>query len=239
MTEKRVQINKIVEGQLPSYVKEEFPLISEFLKQYYLGQEYQGAPLDLIQNIDDYIKLNTISDPIESCSLVEDIDEFASSISVDNTVGFPDQYGLLKINNEVITYTSKTDISFNGCIRGFSGITSYRDLNDPENLVFTQSETASHTKNSAVENLSILFFKEFLTKIKYQLAPGFEDRTFVKEIKDSLFLKQSKDFYSSKGTDRSFDILFKVLYGEHVKIDRKSTRLNSSHEWISRMPSSA
>ena len=27
--------------------------------------------------------------------------------------------------------------------------------------------------------------------------------------------------------------------GEVVRIDRKSTRLNSSHEWISRMPSSA
>ena len=26
---------------------------------------------------------------------------------------------------------------------------------------------------------------------------------------------------------------------EKAKVDRKSTRLNSSHEWISRMPSSA
>ena len=59
MTEKRVQFNKIVKNQLPSYVQEEFPLIGEFLTQYYLGQEYQGAPIDLIQNIDSYIKLNS------------------------------------------------------------------------------------------------------------------------------------------------------------------------------------
>ena len=32
-------------------------------------------------------------------------------------------------------------------------------------------------------------------------------------IKDYL-LKQSKDFYSSKGTDQSFEILFRALYGE-------------------------
>ena len=30
-----------------------------------------------------------------------------------------------------------------------------------------------------------------------------------------------------------------VLYGSMAGEDRKSTRLNSSHEWISRMPSSA
>ena len=28
-------------------------------------------------------------------------------------------------------------------------------------------------------------------------------------------------------------------YGQQMQSDRKSTRLNSSHEWISRMPSSA
>ena len=31
----------------------------------------------------------------------------------------------------------------------------------------------------------------------------------------------------------------KVVNDAHLVIDRKSTRLNSSHEWISRMPSSA
>jgi hypothetical protein len=220
MTEKRIQINKIIENQLPSYVREEFPLISEFLKQYYIGQEYQGATLDLIQNIDNYTKLDTISDPVEFTILSEDIDDFSTSIVVENTVGFPNQYGLLKIDSEIITYTSKTDISFDGCVRGFSGITSYRSSTDPENLVFSESEVSSHTKETHVENLSILFFKEFLSKIKYQLSPGFEDRSFVDGIKDSLFLKQSKDFYSSKGTDKSFDILFKVLYGEKVKVIR-------------------
>ena len=34
------------------------------------------------------------------------------------------------------------------------------------------------------------------------------------------FSKQSKDFYRSKGTDQSFEILFKSLYGEDVSIIR-------------------
>ena len=52
MSETRVQFNTIVSNQLPTYVQEDYPLISQFLKQYYLGQEYQGGPVDLIQNID-------------------------------------------------------------------------------------------------------------------------------------------------------------------------------------------
>ena len=58
MAEKRVQFNKIVKSQLPAYVRDEFPLIGEFLTEYYRGQEYQGGPIDLIENIDSYIKLN-------------------------------------------------------------------------------------------------------------------------------------------------------------------------------------
>ena len=45
MSEKRVKLNQIVKNQLPSYVQEDFPLVGEFLSQYYQGQEYQGGPV--------------------------------------------------------------------------------------------------------------------------------------------------------------------------------------------------
>ena len=56
MTVSRVKLSNIVQSQLPNYVRDSFPLISEFLKSYYQGQEFQGAPIDLITNIDQYIK---------------------------------------------------------------------------------------------------------------------------------------------------------------------------------------
>ena len=58
MSTKKIQFNNIVQNQLPRYVIDEFPLVSEFLKSYYQGQEYQGGPIDLVQNIDDYIKVD-------------------------------------------------------------------------------------------------------------------------------------------------------------------------------------
>ena len=66
MTQTRVPFNQIVKNQLPDYVREEFPLLGEFLSQYYLAQEFQGgSPIDLIQNIDRYIKLNNNSNVIK------------------------------------------------------------------------------------------------------------------------------------------------------------------------------
>ena len=236
MTEKRIQFNNIVKNQLPSYVTEEFPLISEFLSQYYISQEFQGAPVDLIQNIDTYIKIDNVTNQIDSIISLNDISSFDETIFVDistsptGTEGFPEKYGLLKINDEIITYTGKTFNSFTGCIRGFSGISSYTTTNSSDELVFSKTESADHSSGSTIFNLSSLFLKEFLLKIKYQLTPGFENRSFTEGLNQSLFIKQAKDFYLSKGTDQSFEILFKSLYGENVSIIRPKEYLFRSSD---------
>ena len=69
MAVKKVQINKIVKNQLPQYVQDEFPLVGEFLSAYYKGQEYQGGPIDLINNIDSYIKVSESGNIIKSTIL--------------------------------------------------------------------------------------------------------------------------------------------------------------------------
>jgi len=233
MSEKRIQFNNIVHNQLPTYVRNDFPLISEFLKQYYIAQEYQGAPIDLIQNIDKYIKLDNITNLSYSAKLASNIDFDDTIITVDATESytgtnqFPDSYGLLKIGNEIITYTGKTDFSFTGCIRGFSGVESYRGEVNPEELVFKSTEASSHESGSEIVNLSCLFLKEFLTKTKIQLIPGLENREFTQNLNENIFIKNAKDFYLSKGTDRGFEVLFKSLYNEEVKIIRPSEFLST------------
>ena len=226
MAEKRIQFSNIVQNQLPAYVKEEFPLISDFLKQYYIAQEFEGAPIDLIQNIDEYVKISELTHLVESVVLDSDLGYDDTTIAVNliespkGTDGFPSTYGLLKIDDEIITYTGKTSSSFTGCVRGFSGITSYEKEATTDELVFTQSEAEEHEADSTISNLSILFLKQFLLKTKHQLTPGLEDRTLTAALNQEIFIKQAKDFYLSKGTDRSFEILFKALYDEEVRIIR-------------------
>ena len=219
MSEKRVKLNQIVKSQLPAYVQEEFPLIGQFLTKYYIGQEYQGGPIDLINNIDNYIKLSECGKTTKSTNTTRSAGFSTTTIFVSNTEGFPDNYGLIKINDEVITYESKTDISFVNCSRGFSGITSFSNPSDPENLVFDETSSNDHENNSTVENLSVLFLEQFLKKAKNQFLYGFQ-KDLDPKLNQSLFLKQSKDFYSTRGTDESFKILFGALYGENVEIVR-------------------
>jgi len=226
MTEKRVQFKNIVQNQLPQYVKEEFPLIGEFLKQYYISQEFQGASADLIQNIDQYIKLDNIKNNTDYTTLTSSVSIFDTTIYAKSTIGFPDSYGLIQIDDEIITYTGKTSDSFIGCIRGFSGVISYGVDNRPNELVFEDSNIEIHSEETdsgdpnKIINLSSLFLVEFFNKIKYQLTPGFENREFYENLDKYLFIKQSKDFYSTRGTDLSFKILFKSLYGEDVRVIR-------------------
>ena len=189
MTEKRIQFSNIVQNQLPAYVREEFPLVAEFLSQYYLSQEVESASVDLIQNIDQYVKIDNITNLTDSAVLLSDISFTDSTIEVDlnktpdGISGFPDSYGLLKIDNEIITYTGKTANSFTGCIRGFSGTTSYNDTSNGGQLVFSETVSEEHTAGIAtITNLSSLFLKEFLLKAKYQLTPGFQDRTLFSNI---------------------------------------------------------
>ena len=45
--ESRVKVQQIIESQLPSFILDENPNASEFLKQYYISQEYQSGPIDI------------------------------------------------------------------------------------------------------------------------------------------------------------------------------------------------
>jgi len=238
--ESRVKIHQIISSQLPNFILDESPNTSEFLKQYYVSQEYQGGPTDIAENLDQYLKLDNLTPEtvVNNVNLSEDIgtDVNVGIITVTSTKGFPQKYGLLKIDDEIITYTGITTNTFIGCIRGFSGITSYHaDLNQEE-LVFSKSKIEKHKKNSSVQNLSSLFLKEFYKKIKNTFTPGLEEYDFVNDLNVGNFIKEARSFYQAKGTDESFRILFNVLYGVTPKIINLENFLikPSSSEFIRR-----
>lgn len=218
--ESRVKIQQIITSQLPEFILDESPKTVDFLKQYYISQEYQSGPVDIVENLDQYSKLdNLVSEVIVGfTSLTNDISSSDKTIQVSSTKGFPKTYGLLKIDDEIITYTGITTNTFTGCIRGFSAITDYHKDLEYEELVFSTSESNSHLKNSSVKNLSALFLQEFFNKIKYTLTPDLVDTKFVDNLNVGNFIKECKTLYQSKGTEESFRILFNVLFGETPKI---------------------
>ena len=218
--DKRVKVQQIIENQVPEFLISESPKAVDFLKQYYISQEYQGGPIDLTDNLDQYIKLDNLTPEVivGETKLTNGISTTSDVVNVSSTKGFPNKYGLFKIENEVVTYTGITTNSFTGCVRGFSGITTYHAENEPSELVFTDSSATDHNTDSTVINLSALFLKEFYKKTKKSLTPGLENVDFVNNLDVSNFIKNSKSLYQSKGTEESFRILFNILYNETPSI---------------------
>ncbi len=58
--DKRIKVNTIIENQLPEFILADFPKATEFFKQYYISQEFQGGPSDLINNLDQYLKVDNL-----------------------------------------------------------------------------------------------------------------------------------------------------------------------------------
>ena len=225
--DKRIQVNQIIENQLPEFVVTDFPNATEFLKQYYISQEFQGGPSDLITNFDQYLKPDNLVPEvvIGTTTISSDISSTDDIITVPSTKGFPSEYGLLKINDEIISYTGITSTSFTGCIRGFSGVTGYNvgisssllNINQ-EHLKFSETSAASHSSGSTLTNLSVLFLQEFFKKLKKTFLPGLENNDFTSDLDIGNFVKFSRSFYQSKGIEESVNILFKVLYGVDAKV---------------------
>ena len=57
----RIKVQQIIENQLPEFILSESPKSVDFLKQYYISQEYTGGPIDLTDNLDQYLKLDNLT----------------------------------------------------------------------------------------------------------------------------------------------------------------------------------
>ena len=225
--DKRVKVNTIIENQLPEYVVTDFPNATEFLKQYYISQEFQGGASDLIGNLDQYLKSDNLVPEVvvglTTSSAAISVSD--TTITVPSTKGFPSEYGLLKIDDEIISYTGITSTSFTGCIRGFSGITGYNvgisssllEINR-ESLIFNETTASEHSSGASIQNLSVLFLQEFYKKLKRTFLPGLEDEKFSDDLDVGNFFKFARSFYESKGVEESIKILFKVLFGVESRI---------------------
>ena len=187
--DKRIQVNTIIENQLPDFVVSDFPNATEFFKQYYVSQDFQGGAGDIISNLDQYLKVDNLVPEVVVgvTSISAGISTTDTTITVPSTKGFPSEYGLLKIDDEIISYTGITSTTFTGCIRGFSGITGFNvgvsssllEVNR-ESLKFDETTAASHTSGAELTNLSVLFIQEFFKKMKKTFLPGLEDNDFDK-----------------------------------------------------------
>ena len=194
---KRVKISHVIESQIPEFLTSESPLFTSFLTQYYQSQEHQSGVADLANNLAQYRQIGAFNAEslVVSTELTDNVYAGDPTIRVTSTTGWPQSYGLLKIDNEIITYTNKTDTAFIGCSRGFSGIDQISKEDAAEFLNFAETNAEVHLIGATVQNLSNLFLQTFFTKFKTEFLPGFENRSFTTGTSITNVLTRAKDFY--------------------------------------------
>ena len=245
----KVKISNILSSLIPDFIEADNPKFKEFLEQYYIFEEREYGTTDIADDLSEYKNIAKLSEietvraqtiptpgtlvPPQVVALTTNVLSFDDTINVTHTKGFPDTYGLLKIDDEIITYTGKTATSFTGCARGFSGISAIETEGNPEFLTFSETESVEHNAATVVLNLGFVFIGQFYSKFKGQFLPGVESRPFAPGLSVENILTRAKDFYTSKGTDSSIDLLFKVLYAKDVVIDKpfNNTISVSDAEW--------
>ena len=92
----KVKIGDILSNQLPEFIRDESPLTVDFLKQYYISQEFQGGSSNLIDNLDQYLNVTNLTPEVivDSSTTVGITTVGDKTIEVTSTKGFPNQYGL-------------------------------------------------------------------------------------------------------------------------------------------------
>ena len=229
MADNKVKISHILDNLIPEFISTDNPLFVDFLKSYYISEEREYGSVYLIDHLSSFKNISTFADlvigaknpatgkPFVPIVLAEEIYEGDETINVNTTIGYPNSYGLIRIENEIITYTGKTATSFTGCVRGFSGVSAIETVGDQEFLTFSSTDSDDHPQGAALENLSFIYLQEFYRKHKRNFLPGFEERNF-QNVSIENILSRAKDFFSSKGTDTSLQILFNVLFNSRVEI---------------------
>ena len=199
------RISTLVDKQLPDFISAEYPKFSAFLQKYYEQLELQGQPLDIIQNLTKYADIDFYEKQLLSEYTVStsNISTTATQIFVDNTDSFPETFGYVLIDDEIIFYASKTANSFVDCVRNVSGTTKLGDLYNSS--VYKQGDYGNgveHLSGVEVYNISNLFLYAFVKNYESQYLASFPEESLKPEVDKRTLIKNIKQFYRAKGTDQ-------------------------------------
>ena len=218
--ESRSKISTHIRGQFPSFIREEYPTFIDFVKEYYKSQELKGYCIDIIQNWSDYYNIDNYGDLVTTTKLISATSADSTTIDVESTRDFPSE-GLLLIDDEIIYYQSKGSTLFQDCGRGFNAV---KAVGLKADYKFEFTTAATHTQGTEVVNLNNIFPIYMLGKFKEQFLNTFP-KNFAPNVTESTVIKRIKDFYSSKGTSRSFQFVLRALFGVDSEVSYPRERI--------------
>lgn len=141
------------------------------------------------------------------------VDFIEGELVLESGDGFPEENGLLLIDDEIILYRKREGNICRNLTRGASATTALGNYLNPS--VFRTSVPAKHFKGAKVVNLSSLFLAAILDVIHKTYVPSIDSKNVNKLIDRAAVLKNIKHFFQSKGTKLGIKALFKIVFAEN------------------------
>ena len=212
MKNTKVTPSSQVDSFLPSFVNQQYTDFVNFMQKSAESQERVGFGQDILQNLQKYRDFDTYADKIVQYGyLNEQLTADADELTLVDTYGFPEENGVLLIDDEVILYRTKEGNTLYGLQRGASATTVLPTLRSDG--TYKKTVAAAHERGSQVQNLSVLFLVAILGNIHDSFSPNIEWERVNENINRSSLLQNIKDFFSSKGSNVGITSLFKILFG--------------------------
>ena len=216
-----------VQNQLPAFIGEDFPLYQKFMEYYYEFMEtlcvyYSGYSVDqlsaiqLEESIDGFLLIDSTDGTanVDENVLTEEIARTsANAFTVGETVTG---------QTSGATATAKAKGAFTGINKVFLEPTN--DLNFVVDEVILGSTSTARGTITSISRKPLNATKTFkdlinsdetsaglLKSFKKELYPNIRDDASV-DLK--YFIKHLKEFYRSKGSEKSFQTLFRALYSQ-------------------------
>ena len=106
----RVNVSDRVEQQLPDFIRQEDRQFVQLLQEYYKSQEKVGRPYDILNNILDYLDIDTYQSNVltSETTVLQAIGLNDTEIVVEDIDGYQERNGSIKVDNEILYYESVT-----------------------------------------------------------------------------------------------------------------------------------
>jgi hypothetical protein len=233
-----IKLSSLVRRQLPEFISTHYSTFASFLEKYYESLEITGQPLDILSNIANYYDINFYEKNLlqKGTNLSSFVSVNDDEIELDDAIAFPEEYGYVKIDNEICFYTKKEGNTLTGVYRGISASTKLGDLYNKSEFVSSNSE--NHAVGTYVQNISNLFLFAILKSFEAQYLSSIPEKYLNEKIDKRTLIKNITDFYRSKGSEKSIQFIFNSLVStdpsDKATIRRPSdlTLRSSDSNWI-------
>ena len=203
-----------VESLLPGYINETYTEFVNFMVKSDESEERVGFSQDVLQNLQKYKDFNTYRNKIvQNGVLAKNVSVTDTELTLEDGYGFPEENGVLYIDDEIIYYRQKIDNTFYELERGASGTVILPTFTSKGTYRITTA--TSHTVSSEVTNVSVLFLVSMLETIYETYVPEIIPSRVSGEINNATLLENIKDFFQAKGAKASIKALFKILFAEN------------------------